>query len=266
MVSVFGHVLFDGFVASELAFLAVVYFGAFCLKGVFGVGTMPTLVIFGAWVLAPHDAVVLAVLTNAVSQVQFITDMRRDADWKLARPIVLAFVVSLVFGVWIFDRLDAAGLTVVLGLCLGVMVAAESFGLLAVAVRRLEKAVPAPAVLLGTVGGLIAGIAGAGGIVFLSLYVKTKVPGARVLRATMLLMASVVLSWRILVLAAAGFITPSLLMEGAMLLPLAFSGVWLGSRLFPSLDEARFARFFTVILMVGAAALVWRGVAGMAGG
>ena len=79
-------------------------------------------------------------------------------------------------------------------------------------------------------------------------------------------MASVVLSWRLLVLAAAGFITPPLLMEGAMLLPLAFSGVWLGSRLFPSLDEARFARFFTAILMAGAAALVWQGLAGMVSG
>ena len=104
-MSVFGHIPFDGFAATDLAVLAAIYFGAFFLKGVFGIGTMPPLVIFGAWVFEPHDAVVLAVLVNAVTQAQFVTAMRRDADWKLARPMVLAFALSIVAGVWIFGRL-----------------------------------------------------------------------------------------------------------------------------------------------------------------
>ena len=263
MGSLFGHILFDGFATGDLVFVGALYFGACFLKGVFGIGTMPPLVIFGAWVFEPHDAVIVATLANAATQFQFVGDMRRDAERKMALPMIVAYGLTLIVGVWIFGRLDVSGLSVVLGLCLGGLIAAESLGLVAVAVRRLEGLVPALGMFLGAIGGLLAGVAGAGGIVFLSLYIKTKVSNARRFRATMLLISTVVLSWRILILAVAGFITVPLMMEGLFLLPLALTGAWLGSRLFRAIGDDRFLRYFNVVLMMAAASLVWRGMAGI---
>ena len=62
-----------------------VYFGSFLIRGVVGVGNLALIIILGTLILGPHHAVVLAVTTTTVSQIQIVRPALRDGDWKIAR-------------------------------------------------------------------------------------------------------------------------------------------------------------------------------------
>jgi len=246
--------------ALALFMLGIIYFASFFVKGVFGAGSMPPLIIFGAWILEPHESVILAVITNSITQFQFVTDMRREADWQIARPIVLAFIVFVVIGVWIFGKLSGSELTIALGVGLGGTIAAEHFGLINRITSRLRKSKWKVGTLIGGVAGLLAGATGAGGVVLLSIFIKSVLEKPAAIRATVLLIASVALFWRAIVFGLGGFITIQLLLESLFLLPIAILGVRLGSKYFHAMRDDRFLRYLTIVLIVAAASLLWRGV------
>jgi uncharacterized membrane protein YfcA len=259
-VGIFGHVIFGDMGATALLMLALIYFTAFFIKGLFGAGSMPPLIIFGAWILEPHESVIVAVITNAITQFQFMTDMRREADWKIARPLALSFACFVILGVWIFSKLSGSELTIALGIGLGGTIAAEHFGLLTRLAARLRTSKWTVGLWVGGVAGLLAGATGAGGIVLLSLFIKMILVKPAAIRATVLLIATVALVWRVIVFGVGGFITIQFLLESLLLLPVAIFGAFLGSKSFYVMRDDRFPRFFTLILMVAAASLLWRGV------
>ena len=262
-MDLFGIAVFPGVSAWGFAALAVIYFIASFVKGTLGFGAMPPLIIFGAWVLDPHHAVLLAVTTNAATQLQFISEARRDADWKTARPVILGFAVALVAGLWAFGKLEPGLLTILLGFGLGGMIAADFFGWLGRLVERVgpENRMLGP--VISVIAGLMAGVTGAGGVILLSLYFKLKIPDPRTFRATSLLMATVVLVWRVIGLLVVGLLTVPLLAETALILPVSALGAWVGSRYSRRLDAKRYFGAFRVVLMVGAVTLIWKGLAGL---
>ena len=138
-MTVLGVSVFADLSAERLALLVALYFLSFVVKGIFGLGAQPPLVIFGAIIVDPHDAVLLAIISNAISHVQFIPESIRDGDWKAVRGLVLGYLPSTALGVWLFGRLDAASLTLVLGAGLTAVVLAEGFAFF----RRWEKPIRA---------------------------------------------------------------------------------------------------------------------------
>lgn len=259
-MDILGITAFQDLGVWDLALLSAIYFIASFIKGTLGFGAMPPLIIFGAWVLDPHHAVLLAVTTNAVTQIQFVGEARRAADWKVARPVIVGFALSLVAGLWVFGKLDPGVLTVLLGVGLGGLIAADFFGVLARLVERIGAENRFLGPVLSVVAGLMAGTTGAGGIILLSLYFKLVIHDARTFRATALLMATVVLVWRVIALALLSLLTVPLLAETALMLPVSFLGAWTGSRYFRTLDAKRYFGAFRVVLMVGSAVLVWKGL------
>jgi len=265
-MTVLGIPVFADLTAWSFAGLIALYFLSFLVKGMFGLGAQPPLVIFGALIVDPHYAVLLAVVSNAMSHVQFVPESIRHGAWPAVRGLVLGYLPSIALGVWLFGRLDASGLTLVLGVTLTAIIVAEGLSLF----RRWEKPVREHPEVVGPVmagvSGMLAGVTGAGGVVLTSLYIKILCPEARTFRATILLVATVVMTWRIVVLGAGGFISSSLLVECLVLLPCSLLGGFLGSRLFGRLPRERFFWAFRVVLTVAALNLVFKGLRDLTGG
>ena len=109
----------------NLALLFVLLFAAFFIKGAIGIGSLTPTVVFGALLIGPHHAVLLALVANVVSQVQFLGPAIRDGDWRIARKVVAANFVGAAIGIWIFGRVGGAELGLILGLVLGAIVIAD---------------------------------------------------------------------------------------------------------------------------------------------
>lgn len=250
----------------RLFLLFALYFLSFVVKGIFGLGAQPPLVIFGAMIIDPHDAVLLAIVSNAISHIQFIPESIRHGDWQAVRGLILGYLPSTALGVWLFGRLNAASLTLVLGAGLTAVVLAEGLAFF----RRWEKPIRAHPGTAGTVvagvSGLLGGLTGAGGVVLTSLYIKMLCTEARTFRATILLVATVVMIWRLMMLGVGGFVGLSLFLECLCLVPFSVVGGYLGSRLFGRISRERFFWAFRLVLVVAALNLVFKGVRDLAGG
>jgi len=261
LFNLFGEPIFQGTYSWDLVILVIVYAGAFMVKGVFGIGAMPAIVLIGAWVLDPHHAVLLGMLVVTYSHFLFIPEAFQRGDWRLCGLLAIGYVPTVVLGVLIFDRLSNGWLGVVVGLLLMAVIPAEVF-IPQQPARNLVGRLPrSGAVAIAALSGVISGIVGAGSMIFLSLYLKTLYDDARTFRATLLLIAILVSFWRFAVQYAKGLITLSLIGESLVLAPAAFLGTYLGMRLFNFTPSDRYFRAFRVFLVFAALSVVLRSLA-----
>ena len=242
-----------------------IYFCAFFIRGILGFGSAMPAILGSAWVLPPHDAVLLALLTSVFAQVQLLPQGFRDANWKIAKPILAGSLVSTVIGVWIFVSLSTAWLTIVLGLVLSVAVMTDMARFAERLASKLRLDGVAFAFSLATLAGLISGVAGAGSNYFLSFYVRWAAPTPREFRATNIVISGFMNFWRAMVTLVAALITIKLTVEALLVMPAVYAGVWAGRKLTGRLSAERYFGLFRWLLLIAAAALIWKGVATLNG-
>ena len=255
--------LFEDIAWTGMALLFAVYFFGFFVKGAFGLGSLTPTVLFGAWVLDPHHAVVLALVSNAFTQVQFVPEGIRRGDRKITRQILLANYAAAAIGIWIFGRLEGTWLTLVLGLALGAVAIADVGNAFSRLSTRIDLRAPLLIYTLSAAAGLITGVTGAGGLFFVAVYLKLACPDPRVFRATAFLLSMLMVGWRVLLLALAGFVTLQVVLECTILLPPMVLGGFAGTRLFRYLPRERYYQGFQLVLIGAAASLIWKGFGGL---
>ena len=259
----FDFVPFANLDGLSIAVVFAIYFLAYFIRGVLGFGSAMPAVLGSAWILPPHDAILLALLTSVFAQVQLLPQGFRDANWKIAKPILAGTIVSVIVGVWIFVSLSTAWLTIVLGLVLSVAVLTDMARLAERLASRLPLDGGAVAFSLATVAGLIAGVAGAGSNYFLSFYMRWAVPTPREFRATNIVISGFMNLWRALITLVAALITVKLAVEALLVMPAVFAGVWGGRKLTGKLSSERYFALFRWLLLSAAVALIWKGTAAL---
>lgn len=253
---------FADLAAWQIALMALIYGGAFFVKGVFGYGAVPILIVVGSFVVEAHQAVVLAAVSNLMTHVQYLPEGFRHGQRRLVGRLALFVMPAIVVGVWIFARIDGGNLAVVAGAVILGSILLDHFGLLdplAPAVRRHERKV-GPA--FGTLSGLISGIVGAGAVAFISLYIRVFARDRQSFRATIILMTGVILVWRLSVLSVSGLVTLRILTEALLLLPFSLFAGLVGTRLSSRLGDADFFLWYRLTLGLGALLLIYRGISG----
>jgi len=256
----FPAALFDSIDATRLALLAAIYFGAFAVKGATGLGSLTPTIVFGALVIGAHHAVALAVMGNMLSQLQFVVHGFRFGDWAIARRVIVPNFAAAALGIWIFGRIGAPEMTLVLGLSLSLLVLLDVTGFWARLAGRIDIAHPRNLFVLSALSGLISGTTGAGGLLFLAVYLRLVKPDKTDFRATILLLGTLVVGWRAIVMVYAGHIDTQILTESLLLYPVILLGGLAGSRLFGRISERRFTHILQVVVLFGASVLVWRGL------
>jgi uncharacterized membrane protein YfcA len=254
-----GLVPFHDLTAAQIALLVLVYGVTATIRGAFGFGAVAPAIIFSSMILEPHHAVMLALATGVWAQAQIVPFGLRNGDWKLARPLLLAGFAAIATGVFVFKKLEPGWLTICLGVAMLLIARADRYRLLDRLATRVDLKRFSVALGLSTVSGLVAGIAGGGGMYLYSVYLRVACPTPTLMRGTSILIGSIFLFWRFLVAIVFGLVSWRLMVESVLLLPVSMIGAWFGIRFFHRADARRFYGAFQLVLMLGAAVLLWKG-------
>lgn len=254
---------FPGISLWAIVSVFVSHFFGFFIRGAFGFGSNMPIVLLTTWVLSPHHAVLLAMLASTVAQIHLFPQGLHTADWGVTRPIAVGQLVGIGVGTWIFTKLRADWLTLILGLLIGVIVLMDRFRLL----ERLERLVDlrsrSVTSLLSVTSGTVGTVSGGGGMYFLIAYLKLACATPQAFRGTNLVLSGFFLTGRVLFIAIASLISLELLVETALLVPVVFLGTWAGTRFFRATSAERFYTSLQLLLLWAAIALVGKGIGGL---
>lgn len=247
---------FAGMPGWTVAALIGAYIFSFFVRGAAGFGSAMPAVLLTSWLMPAHHAVILALLAGLVSQVQFVGQGVRNADWAVARSVVFALMISITVGVLLFERLDGDWLLLLLGvLCMALVAVGKP--------PMVEKFIAMwgsrAGIVAGGISGFVGTVVGAGGMYLLVVYLRHVCAFPAHLRATNIVVSAVFLTWRAFVAALAGLISLQILSEVVVLIPAIVFGGWLGARWFRSLDPARFGQFLQAVLLAASLGLVVKG-------
>jgi uncharacterized membrane protein YfcA len=246
--------------AVGVTLLILIYGVTAVIRGAFGFGAITPAVLFSTLVTEPHHAVLLALSAGVIAQLQMIPFGLRHGDWKIARPLIAAGFAAIAVGLLIFKKIEAGWLMVLLGLVLAGVMVMDRYHVLDRLARKIDLRGMVTAFGLSTISGLIAGIAGGGGMYFYSVYLKLACPTPALMRGTAILLGSIFLYWRFIVAIVVGLISIRLLIESLFLVPASWFGAWIGIRFFHRADTGRFYGGFQLVLLIGAGALLWKGL------
>lgn len=251
---------FDGVSAWAIGCVIASYFFGFFVRGAFGFGSNMPIVLLTTWLLGPHHAILLTALAAAAAQLHLLPQGIGSADWRISRPLIAGMLVGVGAGTWLFIRLGEEWLTLVMGALIITIVALDRTR----AVERFAPRVDLRSPLVTTslaAGSACAGSVGGGGAMYLlNGFLKLACTSPSALRGTNLVVSGVFIFARITLLALAGLITPLLLIEAALLIPVVFLGTWAGTRFFRRAGPAGFYAALQALLIAAALALIVKGM------
>lgn len=251
---------FKGLSLAAILGVVSIYLVTFGIRGAIGFGALAPAVVFSSWLLPPHHAVLLALITATISQIQLLPMGIRYGDWQVSRPIMVAMAITISLGVWLFVRLSTHWFSLVLGIVMSIIVVLDFTKVLHKAASRINIRSFAVSFSLSAIAGLFSGLAGAGGMMMLAVYLKQACRDHVSLRATAALLGTLLVFWRLGAVAVAGLLTRKLITEGIMVLPAVYFGVWLGSRYFRSATPKRYYQLYQFMLLLSAVGLVIKGL------
>lgn len=261
-MELFGIIPFADLSPWQITALGLIYLCAFFVKGMFGFGAVPLLIVAGSFVVEPHHSVILAAVTNLLTHMHYMPDGWRNGERALVWRLAIFVVPAIAVGVAVFARLGGDSLSVLAGIIILGSILVDALGLLdplAPTVRRQARIVGP---VFGIITGFISGLVGAGSIAFVGLYIRMFAPDKQGFRATIILMTAVIMVWRTVVLAGAGLITSALVAEALLLLPAALLSGAIGARLSKRLTDRVFFTAYRAVLCTGAGLMIWRGATG----
>ena len=216
------------------------------------------IVLLTAWVLGPHQAILLVALTSGLAQIHLLPQGFRHTDWSIARILAFGMMAVIGFGVWVFAGIEADWLVMLLGaLIIGILLM-DRFLLIERLQTFIDLRSPILVGVLATISGTVGTISGGGGLYFLVVYLKL-VWRHRILRSTIFLAGAFML-FRLTLLTFVGLFTPELLLEALISAPVVFLGSWAGTRLFHASSTERFYDILQLVLLAAAIALFVKGV------
>lgn len=250
---------FHGIAPWLVALIALIYALAYFIRAVLGFGAIAPIVIITSLLIDPHHAVLLALVAGGVPQLLMLPQGIRDGDWSIGGPVLAFMMLGIIPGVWAFANMGTDWFTLVLGCVIFLIILADMARILERAFRNVDlRALPTSAGL-SFAAGFVNGLAGAGGVVSISVYLRHACESHVSLRGTLILVGTLLVCWRLVVTGAAGLYSVQLVAESLILLPIVYLGVWLGTHAFRAVSAERFYRLMQVLILVSALGLIVKG-------
>jgi uncharacterized membrane protein YfcA len=235
------------------------HFIGFYIRGAFGFGSNMPIILLTTWLLGPHHAVVLVVLTGSVAQVHLLPQGFRSADWRVTRPLMVGMAVGITVGTWVFTQLAADWLILWMGGLIAFVVVMDRLRVLERLPAAIDLRARAVTLCLALVSGLVGTVSGGGGLYFLVVYLKLACKTAAGLRGTNIILSGIFILARLGLLMLAGFVSWDVAAEAALLMPAVLLGTWAGTKSFHAIDAQRFYSALQILLLTAAVALLIKG-------
>ena len=252
--------IFEDLTGLQLAFLASAYCFGFLVKGFFGFGAVPPMLLAGSLLMPPHQAVLLAGLINAMSQVFLLPDGLRHGARRTAGSMALLIVPGLLLGVMVFRELSSERLQLYLGLIIVAFVFLDGPGIRPYIEPLIERSPRIFGVCTALMTGLMAGLIGAGGMIFMSTFLRYRISDRLRFRGTIILIVTAMLAVRTGLLVASGLVTVGLALQAMVFIPAGIFGAYAGSWLSRKLTNDNYFRAYRVFLVVSALVFTARAV------
>ena len=246
--------MMNGLSYAQFAWVAVVVFGAFVVRGMSGFGAGMIAVPLLAFVIPLQLAVPLCSLLVFVLFVVMLIRDREKVVWPELWLLVPPTIVGAVLGLWLFAVLDNRMLVSMLG---GFLVLYALY-MLVVSVLGLPQlrcsqrwAMPA-----GFFGSFFDTLFGGGGGTLVVIYVNARGVTRAGFRATVAALWFFEMIARIGGYAWAGFYDSQTLLLFVALLPLVWAGTLIGERVGNKVDSDTFGRVLAVMLLASGVSLL----------
>src|SRR5258705_8751027 len=220
-----------------LIVVALVILVGYTVFGATGFGASPITIPVLAHVLPLTFVLPLAALLDLGSGLVLGFHTRRQADTRELLTLVPFTLVGLTLGVTLLVSLprDATVLALGLFVCVYALYVMFRRG----SARRLSRYWAAPA---GMLGGIVGALFGMGGPPYV-VYISGRIPDPAAQRATISQMVILNVGLRVAAFAVAGLlVSRALWIAVAILLPVAWIGLWVGHRAHVSVRPALMAR------------------------
>lgn len=231
----------------------LVIFVGYTIFGATGFGASPLTIPILAHVLPLTFVLSLAALLDLSSGLALGFHTRKRADTRELLTLLPFTLGGLALGVTLLVKLPHNATLLALGVfvCLYALYVMLRRG----PTRPLSRIWAAPA---GMLGGIVGALFGMGGPPYV-MYIAGRVPDPAAQRATISHMVIVNVGLRVVAFALAGLLlSRSLWIAAALLLPVAFAGLWLGNRAHVSVAPATMSRMIGAALFLTGAALIIR--------
>jgi uncharacterized membrane protein YfcA len=241
---------------TEIAWTALVVFGAFVGRGIsgFGAGLLATpllALMLPMRLIVPLNALLVFVLFLFLS----IRD-RHEVVWRELKLLVPPTLAGVAAGLFLFSSLDNRGLLVLLGgflvLYASYMLLVHVFGLPQV---RCSETWSFPA---GALGSFIDTLFGGGGGTIVVIYAHARGLTKMPFRATVAMLWFIEMVARISGYTAVGFYNPDVLLLVAAMLPFVAAGTWVGERIGNRVNQQTFSKVLAVMLLLSGINLLLR--------
>lgn len=227
----------------SLGFLMLSVFIAGVVRGFTGFAASAVVMALGTVILAPIELLPICLLLELTASAFLIRGGIADADYKLTIPLVGFAFAALPLGLYLSQTMDPE-LSKLVALALVAGLAAMQLARMTLPLGRGLGS----SAFVGSLGGLIQGIAAVGGLVQ-ALYILALNLPARTMRDTMILgvlFSGVIgLFWQV----AMGVMTAQAVMLATLVLGPFAIGLWLGRRYFTP-DNERFYRPISLYILI----------------
>ncbi len=250
---------FSGVPAWAVLCVLGAHFLGFFIRGAFGFGSNMPIILLTTWLIGPHHAVVLVVVTASAAQVHLLPQGFKAADWPVTRPLMAGMLFGVTVGTWVFTKLAADWLILFMGGLITFVVLMDRLRVFERLPAVIDPRSRGVSMFLALVSGLVGTISGGGGLYFLVVYLKLACRTAAGLRGTSIILSGIFILLRLGLLVLAGFVTWDVAAEAALLMPAVLFGTWAGTKSFHAIDSRRFYTALQFVLLAAAIALLAKG-------
>lgn len=223
------------------------------VSGLAGFGTGITAMGIWLYVLSPSVAATLVIACSVAAQLQTLPKIWRTIEPSRVLPMAVPGLLGVPVGTLLLMLVDVTIFKLSMGLLLLIY---ALHGLFSRAGSGTQWGGKWADGTIGFGGGLLGGLAGLSGplpTIWADIRGWTKEQRRSVFQTFNLL----ILSAALLVHAASGLVTETLIWAVIAALPGTFVGAWTGARLYTRLSDSRFREVILVLLLLSGGGLLW---------
>lgn len=177
---------------------------------------------------------------------------RKSIDWKVCLPLAALVLLGNLPGIFLLKNADTQIVKIVFGFVI-IGIGLEMFFR-----EKQSRKLKQSKLLLGIIGilsGILCGLYGIGAL--LAAYIGRVTDDSSSFKANICFVFIAENTFRIIMYAAMGILTPAIFKQAIILVPFMLLGLFLGMRSSKILDEKLVKKLVIIMLIVSGGALVW---------